>query len=241
MATRKKRSRQAAISAVEQDLAMKGLSPAAIERDLQDRAGKGEFPAEWIPSRRTIERDVNEIQPPDPSGLWAFSPAEGEDATFVLTTLATVIYQTGGRVARLGNRTADWVQAIHAVAPDLDPWNVFVLARMYEARGERNLDVDDLDAWLAFGPWRGAEAASRYGEAVSKGWLSLSPVAMNLASRAVIAAAALPVPDESPKPRPKGRKVRAVDGALVDPDVYDDLKKADHRHKTPLPPATHGG
>jgi hypothetical protein len=240
MATRRKRSRLAAVMAVEEDLALRGHSPAAILRDLQDRAGKGDFPAEWIPSRRTIERDVNEIQPPDPSGLWSFSPVEGEDATFVLTTLATVIYQTGGRVTRLGNRTADWVQAIHAVVPDLDPWNAFVLARMYEARGERNLDVDDLDAWLAFGPWRGPEAASRYGEVVSKGWVALSPVAMNVASRVVIAAAALGAPDKAPKPRPKGRKVRTVEGALVDPEVYEDLMKFEDRLKAPVRRAIDG-
>lgn len=240
MATRQRRSRLVAVEAVKEDLALKGHSAAAIERDLKERARKGEFGAEWIPGRRTIQRDVRAIHPPDPSGLWSFSPAEGGDATFVLTTLATVIYETHGRVARLGNRTADWVQAIHAVAPDLDPWNVFVLARMYEARGERNLDVDDLDAWLAFGPWRGAEAALRYQEAVTKGWVPPSPAAMNLASRAVIAAAALDLPGEDTKPRLRGRKIRTVDGAPVDPEAYEDLKKAFERIKSPVPPVIHG-
>ena len=63
---------------------------------------------------------------------------------------------------------------------------------------------------------------------------------MNVASRVVIAAAALGAPDKAPKPRPKGRKVRTVEGALVDPEVYEDLMKFEDRLKAPVRRAIDG-
>jgi hypothetical protein len=205
---------------------LEGRSPAEIERDLLGRADKGEFGEsgrQWVPALRTIQRDVKFIRPPDPSGGWAFQPTEGEDAAFLLATLATVITQTGGRVSRLTNGVAAWLQAIHAAAPDLDPWTAFTLAHMYQARSDRNLDWDDLDAWLAFGPWRGGEAAERYEKAVREGWIPPSPVAMNYASRVVIAAGLFNLPEARAKRGERRSKIFSVDGQPIDPEIHEEL------------------
>src|SRR5689334_5782673 len=74
------------------------------------------------------------------------------DASFTLLVLRAVIKQTDGR-SSLTAATARWVEAIHRVAPDLDPWNAYRLARLYVARADAG-NTTNLDAWLAYAPWR---------------------------------------------------------------------------------------
>jgi len=233
MATRK--NRLLAVTLIVEDLARQGRTPAEIERELQSRAEKGEFDAAWIPRRRTLQRDVKRVRPPDPSGLWTFSSDEEEGAAFVLATLSVVIDRTRGRVTRLSNGTANWLQAIHAVAPELDHWTAFTLASMYQARSDRNLDWDDLDAWLAYGPWRGEEAAERYERAVAEGWVPHSPIEMNFTSRVIVAAAAIGTPEDRAHRARRRRKILTVEGRPIDPAIYEEIKAITPKASPPRP------
>jgi hypothetical protein len=169
-------------------LALDGWTAAEIVRELDGMERSESFTADRVPGIRTIERWVKAIQPKDPSGRWRLSVVDAEDAAFLLAVRAAVISGTEGRVRELTVTTVGWLRAIHAVAPDLEPWSAHRLARSYLSRIERERDTGDLDAWLAFGPWRGKEAAASYERAVREGWVDHSPSALNWPSRVVIAA-----------------------------------------------------
>jgi hypothetical protein len=169
-------------------LALDGWAAAEILRELEEEVRSGSLTADRVPGIRTIERWVKDTQPKDSSGRWRLSVVDAEDASFLLTVRAAVISGTDGRVRELTVATVGWLRAIHAVAPDLEPWSAHRLARSYLSRIEQEQDTGDLDAWLAFGPWRGMEAAAAYERAVREGWVDHRLSALNWPSRVVVAA-----------------------------------------------------
>jgi hypothetical protein len=168
-------------------LALDGWAAAEILRELEEEVRSGSLTADRVPDIRTIERWVKATQPKDRSGRWRLSVVDADDAAFLLTVRAAVISGSEGRIRDLSVAVAAWLRAIHAVAPDLEAWSAHRLARSYLSRIEQKQDTGDLDAWLAFGPWRGKEAAAAYQRAVGAGWVDHWPSALNL-SRIVIAA-----------------------------------------------------
>jgi hypothetical protein len=170
------------------ELALDGWTAAEIDRELQRLVDAGTLPRDSVRGLRSIERLVGEVRPKDPSGRWRLSVAEGEDAPFLLATRVAVMEETGGRTRDISIGAVAWLRVIHVVAPDLEPPTAYRLARLYLSRMEREQDTGDLDAWLAFGPWRSPAAAAAYERAVDAEWISASPAALNWASRVVLAA-----------------------------------------------------
>jgi hypothetical protein len=186
--------------------AAKGLGPAmilrGIERAMADR--------EDLPDIRTVQRYVKQIRHGDAGDAWTLPPSAIGGSGFVLTALAEVIRQTRGRVRQITKGLAPWLESVHAVAPDLDAWTAYLVARMYSNRHEQGLPTADLDHFLAFAPWRSDQSARSYEAAVANGWIDPAPIAMNWASRVIVTAAAL---DSKKMP------------ANVDPDIWDQLQQ----------------
>ena len=82
-------------------------------------------------------------------------------------------------------RDAKWCWYVHLAALDLDMNDVFWLAERFAIRemthdllGEP-VELDDLQAYLAYGPWRSPEHTDRYLRAINEGRIpALKPVAV---------------------------------------------------------------
>lgn len=147
-------------------LALRGWTPASIHRHLT-RQPKFRSRA---PSARTIQRIVKALSPHDPSGPWSLGD-DDVDAALVLPTLATVIEETDGRKLQLTRAEVSWVARIRRVAPDLEPWDAYVVAVQYMLCLEYGDSTTELDAWLAFAPWREGPGRERYQAAIARGHL----------------------------------------------------------------------
>src|SRR5690349_9875761 len=109
-------------------LAITQMRPAEIYRKLKDdKRFVGRFPQD----KRTVERIVQRLQPRDLSAPWSFFDHSGDDARIILDALAAVIYQSEGRVKALTQVEAELVVKIWHVAPDINPFQLWRLARMY--------------------------------------------------------------------------------------------------------------
>lgn len=138
-------------------LALRGWKAPAVRAFLRKQFGKTR-----TPDLRTIQRWVKKFTPQDPSGPWQLAEATGEDAALVLPVLAELIEASGGRLNIISNAKAEWIVRLRHVADDLPPWTIYELAHVYMLRRERQDSTDDLDAFLAFAPWRTPEGAERY-------------------------------------------------------------------------------
>jgi hypothetical protein len=170
------------------NLALDGWSAAEIERELNRLVESGSLVLDRVPTLRTVERWVKDVRPNHSSGRWRLDVSDGEDAAFLLAVRVAVMDVTDGRVRDLSVASVAWLRVILAVAPDLEPTAAYRLARLYQSRVERKQDTGNLDAWLAFGPWRSPQAAAAYERAVERGWIEGSPVTLNWASKVVLAA-----------------------------------------------------
>ncbi len=95
----------------------------------------------------------------------------------MLAVLRSVILETRGRVKHLTSAEAERITKVHAVAPDLDPWQQYRLARAYILRSvQHDQPTDDLDALLAFAPWRSTEARKCYDDARAAGYVRSLPL-----------------------------------------------------------------
>lgn len=150
------------------DLAKTGSGPAEIERWLkaEKKAGR-KFKGITLPHIKTIQQIVRENTPKDPSGPWQFAEADGEDAVLVLPVLAAVLEASEGRL-KVSNLMAEWIVRLCQTADDLPPWTIYELAHTYMLRHERQASTDDLNAFLAFAPWRSEENAKRFNSAVQR-------------------------------------------------------------------------
>jgi hypothetical protein len=145
------------------ELASRSYRPAEIRRRLVDRFGEAATPTD-----RTVENIAREVTPRDSSGDW--SPTDSDNPMPQLReVLATVIERTEGRKRHLTKREAETTGRLLAFAPDVPPWQAYVLARWYLAEREANAPTEDLDEWLAFAPWQ--DGGARYERAFERGWI----------------------------------------------------------------------
>ena len=164
--------------AIEQ-LALDGWSPAQILREVKRRR---EF-AGRIPSPRTVQRIAQAVRPDDLTDMWTLADTTIEldpgDARKVLDVLAAALHRGRGGVAGLSVALVAWIARIHRVAPELDAARTLALARAYRLCEARGYSVSDLDALLAFAPWRtdASDETRRwaYSQAVASGWIEPPP------------------------------------------------------------------
>jgi hypothetical protein len=158
------------IEAAIETMAVDGWTPAQISKELHRQE---QFMGR-VPEDRTIQRRVAALQARDASGAWSVADATTRDARLILDTLAAVIEHTAGRVLSLTRSEAAWVARIYHAAPELHPLWRWRLARLYRLREAHHESVADLDAMLAFAPWREG-AKQRYDKAVRAGWVAFPP------------------------------------------------------------------
>ena len=163
MVQRRKRGRyvdKATLDVIE-DLAARGLGPTQIKNQLGDDA----------PSLRTIQDIVREKSGPDPSGRWGLNDADPDDAALILPALADIIQETEGRRAYLTRAQAELIGRIRRVAPELNGWAVYRLARLYLFREGRGEPPSDIEGFLAFAPWRSQKQRDAYQRALENEWI----------------------------------------------------------------------
>lgn len=157
-------------------LAASGCSAPAIHRELERLDRAGELGGR-LPGLRTVQRRLDDMAPHDPSDPWTFGEMDGEDARLVLDALAAAVNRTDGRIRAVSKAEADLIVKVARAAPDLPAAYQWRIARMYAARRSNAAPTDDLDALLAFAPWRDNpdNPAERYRRAVNEGWIVEAP------------------------------------------------------------------
>ena len=134
---------------------------AQIFEDLKRRFGE----RDKFPNKRSIERLVKELRYADESPPWTVEDSDPEDAKLILEWLASF----NGFGKGLKKVEAFWHLKIQRIAPDLSWVRAGVLANLYRIRTAKEASTEELDAYLGFAPWRGAEALERYKEMVGAG------------------------------------------------------------------------
>lgn len=136
---------------------------AEVRRELERR-----HPGETLPSERTIRDMIKETRPPNATVADAWSPmaADPGEVSLVMPVLQAVIETTGGQRRQFTKELAATIAQVRLVAPDLPPWNAYVLASAYTNGARHGAPLDGLDTLVTFAPWRGAAARDRYWRAV---------------------------------------------------------------------------
>ena len=176
MATRKRRrNMDSAILYEIEAKALENWTPSQIHTDLE-RKLKAQDRLVEVPSLRTVQRIVKDVEIRDTSGTWRPADDEAEDARLILEVLANIIIYSSGKKRSFSKAEARWVLKIRKLASDADAVKVWRLARtymVYESQG--NASTEDLDAYLAFAPWRNKNHLLHYVYAAVKGWIPVSP------------------------------------------------------------------
>ena len=120
---------------------------------------------EKMPTQRTIERFVKEYRDTDKSQPWTVEDSDPQDAKLILEWLASF----NGFGKGLTKDEAFWHLKIQRIAPDLSFVRAGILANLYRIRTAKEASTEELDAYLGFAPWRGAEALERYKQMVGAG------------------------------------------------------------------------
>ena len=141
---------------------------AQIFKDLKRRFGE----RDKFPNKRSIERLVKEFRYADESPPWTVEDSDPEDAKLILEWLASF----NGFGKGLTKVEAFWHLKIQRIAPDLSFVRAGIVANLYRIRAAKEASTEELDAYLGFAPWRGAEALERYKEMVGAGWVK--PITM---------------------------------------------------------------
>ena len=154
-----------------------------MEGDIQDRAQELALTTDWnaaqifkdlkrrfgerdkFPNKRSIERLVKEFRYADESPPWTVEDSDPEDAKLILEWMASF----NGFGKGLKKVEAFWHLKIQRIAPDLSWVRAGVLANLYRIRTAKEASTEELDAYLGFAPWRGAEALERYKRMVGAG------------------------------------------------------------------------
>ena len=139
-------------------------TPAAIHRKVSAEG--------WEVSTRTVERMAKEYRAPNESPPWTVEDSDPQDAKLILEWLASF----NGFGKGLKKVEAFWHLKIQRIAPDLSWVRAGVLANLYRIRTAKEASTEELDAYLGFASWRGAEALERYKEMVGAGWVK--PITM---------------------------------------------------------------
>lgn len=159
------RTDRAICEAIER-LALDGFRPAEIHRRLPGLLGTND-----VPTLRTVQNIARQVTPRDTSEDWGVATDASEDAAVLLPFLASITERTDGRIRRLTRNEAAMVARLLRAVPDLPAETAFRLARDYLGRMEHGQDAADLDAFLAFAPWRDEASAVRYYRAFQHGWI----------------------------------------------------------------------
>ena len=127
----------------------------------------------WPAAQRTIDNLVKPAQPAGPrSPWWTLDEKSASDAAHVLPVLADLIESSEGRLNRLEAPVAEAISMIVRAAPDISARNARRMAWRYVLAIEAQEPTTDVEIFLAFAPWRGAEAATRYLKAFQAGWIA---------------------------------------------------------------------
>jgi len=128
-----------------------------------DRVLGGTSFADRMPDLRTIQRYVERAgQRSGPDEPWQRTEMAGNDALLVLDVLIVLMQHT--RLPHgITRAQAQWLLWVRQAAPDLTPVDAWLLALLYLARERSSApEYADLDAVLAFAPWRSEQARSAY-------------------------------------------------------------------------------
>lgn len=155
----------------------KGRTASGIHKFLERHQEELGLPGP-LPDVRTIQRRVKELAPADPSEPWDLLTDETGDPRLILDTLEAVIRETEGRVGTISREVAEALMRLSRAAPDLEPRQRWVLANRYVERRERDETTEDLDALLAFTPWRSDEHDDKYIQALTSGWIVQAPISV---------------------------------------------------------------
>ena len=119
------------------------------------------------PSTRTVQEMVGEVRSQSQSRPWRLRDADADDAAVILGVLADQMYTSGGKITEISQVDAEWIIRLsYAGVGDLPPGFLYSLAITYQLREETDAATSDLDALIAFAPWRNETAWTRYIEAV---------------------------------------------------------------------------
>jgi hypothetical protein len=172
VATRKRQIAAGIQDAIE-GMADEGYAPAQIEKELHGE--RYEHLPRPLPVLRTIQRIVKERQPGD-SDPWFLDKSLEVDPVSAIDVLTQVIITTGGKVMALSGDEAKWITRLRDLSPDLPSWATYRLARLYiTRRAEKAATGFDLDAFLAFAPWRNPQQAINYRDAIKAGRIAPPP------------------------------------------------------------------
>jgi hypothetical protein len=159
----------------------RGLTPTQIHRELERKIDKTK--SRGSVGLSTVKRTVKKLANKPVSGAttgataelqeWCFMSDDTGEPGIVLDTLRTLIEQTEGRVTEISMEEARALVRVSSIAPDLSPFDWWRLAVLYIGRRDAGESVSDIDAMLAFAPWRhgNAEGRRRYDRARAEGWL----------------------------------------------------------------------
>lgn len=139
-------------------------NPDIGPRKVSERV-REEFPDRDLPGYRSYQRMLATFGKGDTSPPWTFPSESIEDDRLVLETLAAIIYSTHGQKLSLSMEEADRIAWVRKMAPGLDPWPAWIVAKWYIIRHRQHEDTKDLDHYLAFTPWKSREHQQRYEEA----------------------------------------------------------------------------
>lgn len=138
-------------------------SGTQIHRKIEDV-----FPEKDIPGQRSVQTWVKKYRPADPSGPWSLRDADPAEAALVLPVLAKVIARSQGK-RTISRAEAAMIVRIRTACSDMPEGSAWRLAQLYRVRETNNEPTDDLDAVLAFAPWRDHGVSWR--AAVDAGWV----------------------------------------------------------------------
>lgn len=134
-----------------------------------------------VPHERTVRNIVRELEPPDPSGPWAPGPDnDPQEDALILATLAERPRRWPNRWAgkdwfTITNEHARWLVWLRTGWPDMDPIVALSLAAEYRTRREAGRETADLNAYLAFTPWRSLDAYQQWVAAIKEGTVQEPP------------------------------------------------------------------
>ena len=127
-----------------------------------------------VPSLRTLQRLASRHQhDSETEGRWEITEGEPADLPFLLGLVKMLVRQSGGRRAGLTKPEAEVARAVRRAAPDLDIDLAWAVVEAYVERRRQGQPTDDLDAVLAFAPWRGGQQLLDYFEAIRDRMVSI--------------------------------------------------------------------
>lgn len=157
---------------------------AEIRRYLEKR-----FPAQDVPSERTIRNVVRELEHEDTSGPWTPGPENDPRHDALVMRLLARRVAFAQRVPdapehlrkwshhreRMTKEQVRWLVWVHTGWPDLDIGLANAIASEYRWRRQTGKRTDDLDAILGFAPWRSAANYRAWEAALDRGDIEEPP------------------------------------------------------------------